>query len=169
LRFEGNPLSPSMVKEMVYCPVIAWLKARHLVQEPATDSMLAGRQASGGGGLYVRAGGFSAVLDEVREEGGGVVVVERKAFKARDAQRYLAQLVAGAYILSLKGVRVRRLVLEMGGVRRELEFTSELVEEAARYLGELERLASSDRPPQPTRPGRRCSSCWYRRFCPYTE
>ncbi|NAZ26543.1 MAG: CRISPR-associated protein Cas4 [Thermogladius sp.] len=168
MRFNANPLTPSMVKELVYCPVVVWLKTRHLVQEPPTDSMRAGAGVSGGE-VYVKAGVYTAVLDEVRAEEGGVSVVEKKAFKTRSIQRYLAQLSAGAYIYSLSGQRVRRIILEVADERRVLDFNSELVETAKRYLREVEEVSGSDRPPQPVKPGSRCVSCWYKRFCPYSE
>jgi CRISPR-associated exonuclease Cas4 len=164
-------INPTLVKQYVYCPVIPWIVARLGVVEPPTDSMLLGRESTrppeGRGQVYVRTKRGAVVIDEVVEEGGSKVIVEKKAYRSHNASRYTAQVVA-SYLLArelLQGVRRARLVV--GGEVRELELSGDLVGDVEKIVELLERALGSDKPPQTRPEPAKCTSCWYRRFCPH--
>jgi CRISPR-associated exonuclease Cas4 len=95
------------------------------------------------------------------------VIVEKKAYRSHNASRYTAQVVA-SYLLAreaLQGVRRARLVV--GGEVRELELSGDLVGDVERIVELLERALGSDKPPQTRPEPAKCTSCWYRRFCPH--
>jgi CRISPR-associated exonuclease Cas4 len=164
-------VNPTLVKQYVYCPVIPWIVAKLGVVEPPTDSMLLGREAArppeGRGQVYVKTRRGAVVIDEVVEERGSKVIVEKKAYRSHNASRYTAQVVA-SYLLAreaLQGVRRARLVV--GDEVKELELSDDLVKDVERVVESLRRVVESDKPPQTRPEPARCSSCWYRRFCPH--
>ena len=162
-------VQPSLVKEYVYCPVIPWIISRYGVVEPMTDSMRLGREEHDETRqLRVRSRHGVAVIDELVEEEGGYVIVEKKAFRSRSIHRYVLQVVTQYMIASEKIRGIRKLVLVNGDRRHELEVTDNLVEETRLFIEKLLRTLESDRPPQPTTDKWKCRMCWYRRFCPYS-
>jgi CRISPR-associated exonuclease Cas4 len=167
---DQNP-TPSMVKDMVYCPVIAWIRLKYNVAEPPTDSMKAGRNVKvekGKGQVLAARNGHRTLIDEVVRERNGVKIIERKAFKARSIDRYLAQLKTSLYIAAHSIGRVRKAELVVGEKKLEIQVTGEILEEGGKLLEKASRLSASDKPP-PTRPEpSKCKWCWYSRFCPYS-
>lgn len=167
---DQNP-APSMVKDMVYCPVIAWIKLKYNVAEPPTDSMKAGRNVKvekGKGQVLAVRNGFHTLIDEVVRGKNSVKIIERKAFKTRSIDRYLAQLKTTLYIATRSIRHVRKAELIVGEKKLELQVTSEMIEEGKTLLEKTLRLSASDKPP-PTRPEpSKCKWCWYSRFCPHS-
>ncbi len=161
-------LQPSLVKQYVYCPVIPWIINKYGVTEPPTDSMALGKEEHNEEKQVRVKGGYGvAVLDELMEEPDGKVIVEKKTFRSRSIHRYLAQVITQYLIASEKIQGIRKAVIVNGDRRHEFKVTDDLVEEVKRIIYNCLKAMEDDKPPKPTVDKRRCSICWYRRFCPY--
>lgn len=117
---------------MVYCPVIAWIRLKYNVAEPPTDSMKAGRNVKvekGKGQVLAARNGHRTLIDEVVRERNGVKIIERKAFRARSIDRYLAQLKTSLYIAARSIRHVRKAELVVGEKKLEIQVTGEILEE----------------------------------------
>jgi len=163
-------VTPSTIKQYSYCPVIPWIQTWFKIQEPYTDSMLLGREAytqlKGRGQVYVSTRKGATVLDEVVKEKKYCVIVERKAFKSHNYSRYVEQAATSYLIAREKMQRVRKLRLEVQGVAKEIELTEDLIHDVEGIVESASKTLASEKPPH-TRPDpRKCSSCWYKRFCP---
>ena len=173
------------VKDYIFCPAIAWIKARIGHVEPPTYSMDSGKVRVNAQfklrvaeelnlpkpwrvEVYVRNPklGLAGVIDLLAGEG-RLVVAEIKAFKRRIqwSRHFRLQLALYALLAESLG-RVRRAILYMGGDVYEISVSSNLVEEAKRVLEEYMSLLDSEDPPNARQPEPKCRYCWYRRFCP---
>jgi CRISPR-associated exonuclease Cas4 len=173
------------VKDYIFCPAIAWIKAKIGYVEPQTPSMDVGKARVDAQfklriaeelnlpkpwrvEVYVRNPklGLAGVIDLVAGEG-RLVVAEIKAFKRRIqwSRHFRLQLALYALLAESLG-RVRRAILYMGGDVYEVSVSSNLVEEAKRVLEEYMSLLNSEDPPNARQPEPKCRYCWYRRFCP---
>ncbi|RLE90436.1 MAG: CRISPR-associated protein Cas4 [Thermoprotei archaeon] len=169
-----NPApTPWLVKQYIYCPVIPWIIVNYGVQEPLTESMKQGKEeveVKGEGQVRIRSRkyGFQCVIDEVKYDSKGKpVIVEYKKFKPKKHLRYKIQLLT--YTLAAQETigPVRKAVLIMGSKKVEYEITEENLKTAKRILRETEKVLNMEKPPIPKINFRKCSSCWYRKFCPY--
>jgi len=167
-----DSVSPTLVKQYSYCPVIVWLKAWFLLEEPVTDSMRIGKESvkppGGKGQVIVRAGCGTAILDEVvRERDGSLTMVEKKAYKSYNYSRYVEQAVASYIIAKEVLPGVRRLRIEVEGVGRTLELNWDLVKEVEEITKKTQEIVSKEaNPPRPWN-STKCRSCWYGKFCPH--
>ena len=163
-------VQPSLVKDYVYCPVIAWIRVKYGVTEPPTDSMKMGREnkvESGRGQVRVRGREGTAVIDEIVESREGKVLVERKAFRTKSIHRYLVQALTEYVIASntITGIKAIKLVVESR--ERMYTVTDSLVDEARAVLELYKESIENDKPPNPVTSRWKCRYCWYKRFCPY--
>ncbi|MEM1644181.1 MAG: CRISPR-associated protein Cas4, partial [Desulfurococcaceae archaeon] len=128
----GNGLTPSIVKQYVYCPVIPWIMNTYNALEPPTDSMRMGKEVinvEGRGCIKAVSKLGSAVIDEVVDEGRGKRIVEHKAYRSRSIHRYVAQALA-QYIIAREKIRgVRRVTISCGGRNVTLLITQDQVSE----------------------------------------
>lgn len=164
-------VTPTLVKQYAYCPVVVWIRSWLMVEEPATDSMRIAAESlmppKGRGQVYVRSKRGSTLIDEVVEENGGRVIVEKKAYTSYNQSRYVEQAVT-SYIVareSLPGVRAVKL--ELAGKSKTIELSEDLVSEVEQIVKIVQELLTREHsPPRPGDP-RKCTSCWYKRYCPY--
>jgi len=170
-----NPApTPWLVKQYIYCPVIPWIIVNYGVQEPPTESMKQGKEeveAKGEGQVRIRSRkyGFQCVVDEVKYDSKGKpVIVEYKKFKPKKHLRYKIQLLTYALIAQETIGPIRKAILIMKTKKIEYEITDENLKLAKRILKETEKTINKEKPPTPKINPKKCSSCWYRKFCPYT-
>lgn len=165
-------VSPWLVKEYIYCPMIPWIISKYGVVEPPTESMIQGleEKASKGEGqvrLRSRRYGMTCIVDEVVvDKKGKPVIVEHKKFKPKKHLRYKMQLLAQVLIAQETLGPIRKAVLVMGGKKIEYTFTSDDLELVKRVIREVKAAIDSDKPPAINPDPRKCYSCWYKRFCP---
>jgi len=166
-----DKINPTLVKQYLYCPVIVWITSKLGVVEPVTDSMRLGREATkppeGRGQVYVSTHRGAAVLDELVEEGKFRVIIERKAYRSHNASRYTAQAVTAYLIVSerIPGIRRARITVENRVL--ELELSEDLVRDVENIVKLVEEVVKSDKPPSTKPNPKKCTSCWYRKYCPH--
>lgn len=163
--------NPTLLKQYAYCPIIPWINAMLMIREPATDSMRVGseecRPPQGVGQVYVKTRRGSTVVDEIREENGSKVIVERKRFTSHNHSRYTAQVVASYLVIreSYSGLRYARL--ETSKKRLLIELNADLVEDIEKLVEKLEETLRHEKPPETKPNPSKCRSCWYMRYCPH--
>ena len=166
-------ISPSMVKQYVYCPVIPWIMAKYNLQEPQTDSMILGavpeKPVEDRGQILVKSRKHraSTIIDEVRIINNETTLIEYKKYPTKSIHRYLEQLKTEALIAQESIGPIRRVKLIINNKEREYVLTEDFIEDAGRILDKLLGILARDSPPQPVRNTKICSSCWYKKFCPY--
>lgn len=163
--------SPTLVKQYSYCPVIPWIQAILGVYEPPSDSMIIGRDrvkpVEGQGQVYVSSMRGSTVIDEVLDEREGRVLVEKKAYRSHNYSRYVEQAITSYIVASerIHGVRKIRLIVQ--DESRDIEVSKDLVEDVEHIVELLEKTLKNEKPP-PSKPNKRkCTPCWYKRYCPH--
>ncbi|MEM4593031.1 MAG: CRISPR-associated protein Cas4 [Sulfolobales archaeon] len=167
-----DTVTPSLVKQYSYCPVIVWLKAWFLLEEPATDSMMVGKECTkppeGKGQVYVRTRSGATVIDEVVEnKDGSKVITERKAYRSHNYSRYVEQLVASYLIAREKIQGIRAARIQVGDAVKTLELSEDLAEDVEKIVEKTREMVTRETaPPRPLNT-RKCTSCWYKRYCPH--
>ncbi len=176
-------VTPTDVKDYVYCPVIPWLRRALGLVEPPTPSMeegarvtadekLAEAEALGLPGphrveVYLRSGvlPLEGVVDLVAGRK-RLRVLEVKRV-ARPARHHLAQLKAYALLVetSMGPVEEAILALKNGGAVR-LRVTGETLKEAQSLVEAALEAVYSDEPPTASQPEAKCRYCFYRSLCP---
>jgi len=164
-------ISPTLVKQYSYCPVLVWIQVWLGVQEPLTDSMTIARESTrppeGQGQIYVSTSRGATVIDEVLESSGYKVLVERKAYKSHNYSRYIEQ-VATSYIIAREKIPgIRRVKLVVQDSERELELSGDLVRDVENITKLVEEALKSEKPPATKPNPKKCTSCWYKRYCPH--
>ncbi|AFL66897.1 CRISPR-associated protein Cas4 [Desulfurococcus amylolyticus] len=163
-------VNPSLVKQYYYCPVIPWIQANLMVAEPTTDSMVLGSEAvkppTGRGQVRISTSRGATIIDEVIEEKNGKIIIEKKAFKSHNFSRYVSQAITSYVIAREKLPGVRKVRIAAGSKIVELEVNDQLVNDVEASIRSVERIISENNLPKPGEQDK-CSSCWYRRFCPY--
>ena len=174
----------TMVKDHVYCPAIPWIKRFLGYTEPRSPSMETARvdasykeKVAKDLGLpkpwriEVPVQGKSLPLRGVVDIIAGnrrLTVVEVKAYNRRldRSSHFKIQLLIYAYLVNESIGPVREAILHMPDRIHRVVVTSELLEEARRAAESAIKTLSSEDPPRPRQPSRKCSYCWYRRVCP---
>ncbi|MEL9908223.1 MAG: CRISPR-associated protein Cas4 [Desulfurococcus sp.] len=163
-------VNPSLVKQYYYCPVIPWIQANLMVAEPVTDSMMLGSEAvkppTGKGQVRISTSRGATIIDEVVEEKNGKIIIEKKAFKSHNFSRYVSQAITSYIIAREKMPGVRKARIAAGDKIVELEVNDQLVHDVEASIRSVKRIINENSLPKPGEKGK-CSSCWYRRFCPY--
>lgn len=180
---SGSPVAASDLKDMEYCPVIPWIKARMGYTEPPTPSMEAGRavdadykeRVAGELGLprpyrlevplKSPRLGLSGVVDVVAGEG-PYYVLEVKAFRRRWWRHFRLQLLAYALLVMDTMGPVREAILYMGGRAYKVPVNERTVEETLAAIDRLRGILESEDPPQPPAARAKCAYCGYARLCP---
>ncbi len=173
------------VKDYIFCPALAWVKARMGYVEPPTPSMESGKSKADAQfklrvaeelGLPkpwrvevpVRSSelGLAGVIDLVAGER-RLVVAEVKAFRRRIqwSRHFRVQLALYALLAGELGY-VREAILYMGGDIYRIPVSSNLLDEARRALEGYRMVLDSEEPPNVRQPEPKCRYCWYRRLCP---
>ena len=172
------------VKQYVYCPMIPWIKENIEVMEPPDINMLLGRPEGPKEEtleklkipkpwryeVYLRNPSLkiSGVVDVI----GGVEkfeVVEFKTFGRLRHDHFTAQLLFYAYLVNTTLGPVLRAHMLLG--RKVLTYcvTDEVLNQVGRLIKKVREVKTSVEPPVGRRVDpRKCSLCWYRRYCPST-
>jgi CRISPR-associated exonuclease Cas4 len=164
-------INPTIVKQYSYCPVIPWIQVKLNIYEPLTDSMRIAVEnthpPSGRGQVYVRGSRGSAIIDEIVEDEGGRVIVERKAYRSHNYSRYVEQAVSTYLIAKSVIPGIRRIKLVVGDRDNVIDINEDLAADVERILDLIEKSLNSDKPPSTSTNPKKCGSCWYRRYCPH--
>lgn len=177
-------ITPTDVKDYVYCPVIPWLRRAYGLVEPPTPSMEEGssvgaeekiveaRRLGAPEPLRVEVALRSPVLPlegvvDVVAGGRRLWVVEVKRVR-RPARHHLAQLKAYALLVETALGSVEEAVLAVRGVgaAARLRVTGELLGEARRLVEAAWRAVYSEEPTPVEQPEAKCRYCFYRSICP---
>ena len=184
MRFSHtDPLSVGLVKEFIYCPVIAWFKANGLMRETITPSMELGSRVN-----------LESIADEYNlptprlyektlyDEEMGLrgkpdiiagsrwrVVVEVKMFSKPlgMADHFREQARVYAFLAERVLGRVEKYAIVLGEEMYSWEYTYHDHELVMDLLDRVRRCLSKPEPPEPTL-SFKCTYCFYRRVCPYT-
>ena len=166
-----DKISPTLIKQYSYCPVIVWIQAWLSVQEPLTDSMAIGRESikppEGKGQLYVSTSKGATLIDEVLENNGYKTLVERKTYKSHNYSRYIEQVVTSYIIAKEKIHGIRKVKLVVQDSERELELSEDLIKDVENITKLVEEILKSEKPPVTKPDLKKCISCWYKRYCPH--
>lgn len=177
-----RPLSAGLVKEYMYCPVIAWFKANGLFREEVTPSMELGSRAN----LESIAEEYNLPKprlyetmlydEELRLRGrpdivaGSKwrVVVEVKVFDRpiEYSTHFREQARVYAFLAERVLGRVEKYAVIIGSEMHSWEYTYYDHEHVINLINEVRRCLSKPEPPEPTLCFK-CTYCFYRRLCPY--
>ncbi|MEZ0289866.1 MAG: Dna2/Cas4 domain-containing protein, partial [Sulfolobales archaeon] len=161
-------LSPTLVKQYIYCPVIVWLNIWLGVFETPSDSMIIGGE-SRDTSREVRVSNEkgSAVADEIRVERDHKILIERKSFKSKSVMRYIAQAITTYTISREKHEKIREFILEISGDSRRILITEDMLETYSVFIERVREIMRNERIPRPDNQ-KKCEKCWYKRYCLYT-
>jgi CRISPR-associated exonuclease Cas4 len=166
-----DKISPTLIKQYSYCPVIVWIQIWFNVQEPLTDSMTIGRESikppKGKGQIYISTSRGATIIDEVLENSDYKILVERKAYKSHNYSRYIEQVVTSYIIAREKIHGIRRVKLIVQDSERELELSEDLVKDVENITKLVEEVLKNEKPPVTKPDLKKCISCWYKRYCPH--
>jgi len=176
-------VTPTDVKDYVYCPVIPWARRAYGLAEPPTPSMEEGaavtaeekvEEARGLGlpepfrvevALRSPLLPLEGVVDVVAGRG-RLRVLEVKRVR-RPGRHHTAQLKAYALLVETAMGPVEEALLSLGGGRSlRLRVTGETLGEARRLVEETWRTVYSEEPPPARQPEAKCRYCFYRSICP---
>ncbi len=178
-------ISPSMLKQMDYCPAIPWLITKTGWLEPPTDSMKIAREEANANykeEIAEKLGlpkpwrieaclkdpetGLTGCIDLIAGSK-RLAVAEIKLYRRAKKNHVRTQLLAYAYLANIAVAPVERAILiEAGEVTLDIPITREHVESARRKLEKLRAIISSEEPPTVNPSDRQCLACQYRRICP---
>ncbi len=162
-------LSPTLVKEYIYCPVIPWIIYNYGVASPPTDSMELGKSRETRQ-FYVKNRKYraSAIIDDIVYLGKEAIIVEYKMFPSKSIHRYIEQVKASALIAQEEISHVRKALLNIGEEEKHIEISEDLLKDSKRLLNKIYNTITNDEPPPKTVYPRHCRNCWYKRYCPYS-
>lgn len=174
-------LTPWDVRQYAYCPLIPWIARTYGVREPETYSMRLGAEERArrraeltGLGLEppvrfdVEMYSSSLRMAGVADAVAGLkryTVVEVKMFKRGRYGHFKAQLMAYALLCEECMGPTRKAVLIISGKPIFWDVDYQALSEIRKMTLKLREILESEKPPL-TQPSPKCTSCWYRRFCP---
>lgn len=177
-------ITPWLIRQYYYCPVIPWIIVNYGVNEPPTESMIQGSMVDKntiigklgfkGKPLYEvefksrklpLRGRVDIILDYGR---GKYVVVEVKRFKSKHTLRHKMQLLAYTLLVQENLGPVRKVILVNSEKKIEYQVTGNDIKQIVKTVNKLKEIIESEKPPTTTPNPRKCRSCWYKRYCPYT-
>ncbi len=176
-------ITPSMIRNYVYCPVIPWINTHYNIYEPPTYSMEEGSEIDYEGlkEKICRDNECDGYVEKPVVDGGDVrgiidllvlrkrerIIVEIKKYHRKHYQHQIAQLKTYAEIYSTrKGRAIHRLLLvQEGDVVYDKRYEYEDKVETKKLIEAVKRVINSDKPPN-IEPSSKCNSCWYKKICP---
>jgi CRISPR-associated exonuclease Cas4 len=178
---SSDYITPLDVKQYAYCPVIPWLIHNFQVRELETFSMERARQVKALKVQTVRCLDleppvrveFPMRSPELRLRGVAdivsgsrrVTVVEVKAYRRHEYSHFKWQLFAYALMAEKCVGPTKTAILVLGERTREYDVTLETLEATKKLVDKTISAVESEKPPE-AKPSAKCSSCWYKRFCP---
>lgn len=178
-------ITPWDVKQYVYCPLIPWITHHLGVSEPPTESMLLGGELDAShkeeiaGKLGLPKPWRIEVEVEDNELGlhGKVdiiagrkrlIVVEVKRYERISIEHYKAQLLVYALLVTRRLGPVSKAILVYGDKAIEYPVTSEDLVIARKLVEKTIKTIDNEKPPITNQNPRKCRTCWYRKYCPYS-
>ncbi len=167
----NKSISPTMLKQYIYCPVIPWIINYYNVQEPPTDSMKIAKEKQeakqGKGQIHIKTKTSYTVIDEIVEDKAKKTLIERKQYRSKSIHRYLAQTIATYLIARQKIKNIEEIIIDNGGEQHQIPITQEIIQQIQPLLRNLEKTLNNEKPPPPTTNTKKCRTCWYKKYCPY--
>lgn len=164
-------ITPTLVKQYIYCPVIPWIIMNYNVEEPATNSMEIAKQEQrvekGRGQIHIHSNKGYTIIDEIIKTKHGEVLVERKRFKSKSIHRYVAQALTQYIIAKNKIKNIREIIIDNGGEKHTIPINQQNTKQAKEIIKKLEETINNEKPPSPTTNPTKCRTCWYKKYCPY--
>lgn len=177
----SDVVTPWDVKQYAYCPAIPWIARAFNAREPETYSMKLGRGEREGRRAELASLGFERPIrldvemysPSLRMAGicdavcgsRWYTVVEVKAFKRKKLGHFRAQLMAYALLCETCLGPARRAALVIAGRPLFWDVGTRVLEETRKLAQRVREVVESERPPL-VQASSKCSSCWYKRFCP---
>ncbi|MEM1831006.1 MAG: CRISPR-associated protein Cas4 [Desulfurococcaceae archaeon] len=172
------------VKQFTYCPIIPWIKENIGVVEPPDINMMLGKPEGPKEEILEELNvpkpwryeihlknqllRISGVVDVV----GGVKrfeVVEFKLFTRRRYDHFTTQLLFYAYLVSKTLGPVARAHMLLGRKTITYQVSDDVLKQVEKLVRKVREAKTSEDPPVGRRlDPRKCSLCWYRRYCPNT-
>lgn len=183
--YQYYSISPSMLKQMDYCPAIPWLITKTGWIEPPTDSMKIAREKADAkykeeiakklglpkpwrieACLKDRETGLGGCIDLIAG-GKRLTIAEIKLYRRTRKNHIRTQLLAYAYLANKTIAPVERAILvEDGEIALDIPITKEHLNSIETKLEKLTKVIGSEEPPTVNPSDRQCISCQYRRVCP---
>lgn len=180
-------ISPSMLKQMEYCPAIPWLIIKTGWIEPPTDSMKIAREEANANykeEIAEKLGlpkpwkieaclkdpetGLTGCIDLIAGNK-RLTIAEIKLYRRTRKNHIRTQLLAYAYLANKTVAPVERAILiEAGEKTLDIPITREHLDSIRSRLEKLKTIIDSEEPPIVNPSDRQCISCQYRRICPLT-
>ncbi|GAY26345.1 CRISPR-associated protein Cas4 [Desulfurococcaceae archaeon AG1] len=178
-------ISPSMLKQMDFCPAIPWMISKTGWIEPPTESMRSAKEETDASYkeriasslglekpyrieicLRDRETGLSGCID-IAAGSKRITIVEAKRYRRRRSQHFRTQLLAYAYLANKQIAPVERAILVMEErVELDIPITREHIETIEKKIARLKQILDREDPPPVNRTPRECTPCQYRRICP---
>ncbi|MEM2218119.1 MAG: CRISPR-associated protein Cas4, partial [Thermofilaceae archaeon] len=173
--------TPWDVKQYAYCSAIPWIARTYNVREPETYSMKLGVEERAERMVELSSFGLeppirldvemyssSLRMAGIADAVAGArryTVIEVKLFKRRRFQHFKAQLMAYALLSEecIGPTRKAMLVIHSKPVFWDVD--SRVLDETRKLVLKVREILESEKPPL-IQSSLKCSSCWYRRFCP---
>lgn len=170
-KITGEKLvSPSLVKQYIYCPVIPWIMSMYNIAEPLTDSMKLGRenhQDKRQALISSTKNNTITILDEIKQENKTHIIIEHKTYPTKSIHRYIEQIKTQAHIAKNKYKHLRKAVLKINNKQITIEITHTHLKDAERLIQKTKTTINNEKPPPPTTNPQHCQNCWYKKYCPY--
>lgn len=177
-------VTPWDVKQYTYCPVIPWIIHHLGVSEPPTESMTLGgevdasykEEVAGKLGLpkpwrieveledhELRLHGRVDIIAGRRR----LIVVEVKRYRRVSVEHYRAQLLAYTLLVARRLGPVVKTILVHGDKTIEYPVTGKDIDLAKKLVKKTVNVVEGEKPPITNQNPRKCSTCWYKRYCPH--
>ncbi len=178
-------ISPSMLKQLEFCPAIPWIISKTGWVEPRTASMELAKEEVDASYkekiaqslglekpyrieicLRDRETGLSGCID-IATGIKRITIVEVKRYRRRKALHFRTQLLAYAYLANKTIAPVERAVLVVEEkIELDIQITKEHIEAIEAKIARLKKILESDSPPPVNKTPRECIPCQYRKICP---
>ena len=181
-------ITPTMFKDMEFCPMIPWINTNLNYRTPLTSSMELGRETIDASykeniareldlekpwrfevEALDRETGLRGVIDIVagRKE---LTIVEVKLYTKTRHQHFRNQLLAYVYLATKTIAPVKRAILVMNKKPIiDIPITSEHIQYIQKQINKLKKIIQTEQPPTPNRTQNHCKPCLYRKICPHTQ
>lgn len=178
-------ISPSMLKQMEYCPAIPWLITKTGWLEPPTNSMKIAREEADANykeEIAEKLGlpkpwrieaclkdpetGLAGCIDLIAGSK-RLTIAEIKLYRRPRKNHIRTQLLAYAYLANKAIAPVERAILvENSEIALDIPITREHLDSIRKKLEKLKTIIDLEEPPTTNPSDRQCISCQYRKICP---
>lgn len=181
-ELKSFKITPSVIREYKYCPIIPWINKYFNTYEPLTYSMenstvddksiskiLENIDISG---EVIREkpvilyGDIYGFIDLLVRDKSSLTAIEIKKYSNKYRDHQIIQLKTYAYMYNRSKLYVKRIILIQNN-EKVYDKVYELEDhvEVKQFVENIEKTLNSEKPPE-VKISNKCNSCWYRRLCP---